>query len=217
MALSAVEYQDLCDLIAAQNRTEVECQAYLSHAACFLTRHPFAVGYNASHLYEQREHVGTTGRTDYLVCYDIDDQTRRQTRYAYLWEVKAPQCFVFQQDTLNRLVPTTDLVSAENQLIYYRHELASSQMMLDRFNVRAENVRFGGIIIGRKETRVRAHALDAHRQEQLFGEALSLREKYFYQAYDIRLFTWDSLSDWLRPDHPKRLNEQVTGTTTTPT
>lgn len=216
MALSAVEYQQLRDLITAQNRTEVECQAYLTYAARFLTRHPFAMGYNASHIYEQREHAGTSGRTDYLVCYDIDDQTRRQTRYAYLWEVKAPQCFVFQQDTQNRLVPTADLVSAENQLIYYRHELANSQMMLDRFNVREENVKFGGIIIGRRETRVRADALEPQRLEQLFGEALSLREKYFYQANDIRLFTWDSLSDWLRPDHPQRLNEQVTGTTTVP-
>jgi hypothetical protein len=186
-------------LMQDEVQREVECQEYLQHA------HPLLAPPMSSVVQVVREQVAMAGRSDYfLICEVIEVEIRRRL---VLWEVKAPQLAPFELTTRNRLIPSRALIEAENQLLYYFDEYRSNGQFLDRYGLRHPNdVRLGGIVIGRDDNFVREstrRGLDADALRQLAASALRIRDEHFYRER-IRLLTWDRIASVLEAPPPVR-------------
>lgn len=182
---------------------EVECQAYLAHA------HPLLAPPLSNVVQVVREQVAMAGRSDYFMLCEVMELAPR--RRLILWEAKAPQLAPFEVSTRNRLIPTRALVEAENQLLYYYDEYRSSGQFLDRYGLRhADDVRLGGIVIGRDDNVVRTREADGLTRDeiaQLAASALRIRDEHFYRGR-IRLLTWDRVAQLLEPvQEPQRLRD----------
>lgn len=172
-----------------ETQREVECQPYLQYAHLLLVPPMSRV------IQVVREQVAMAGRSDYfLVCEVSEVDVRRRL---ILWEAKAPQLAPFEVSTQNRLIPSRALVEAENQLLYYFDEYRSNGQFLDRYQIRhADDVRLGGIVIGREDNWVRPPRDNAMPQEvlrQLASSALRIRDEHFYRGR-IRILTWDHVA-----------------------
>lgn len=177
----------LRELMSEVNSREVECQAYLVHAHILLMPPISKV------VQVVREQISTTGRSDYILLCEVNEaETRRRL---YIWEAKAPQLAPFEVLTRNRLMPSRALVEAENQLLYYYDEYRSSTHLLDRYEIRhPDDVRLGGIIIGRDDNLVKSKKgidLDLPTTRQMANSAIRIRQ-HFYQE-KLRLLTWDRI------------------------
>lgn len=135
------------------------------------------------------------GRSDYFLICEVNEVEAR--RRLVLWEVKAPQLAPFEVVTQNRLIPTQALVEAENQLLYYFDEYRSNGQFLDRYEIRHPNdVRLGGIVIGRDDNLVRPKDgvdLTPEAVRQMASSALRIRDEHFYRDR-IRVLTWDRIA-----------------------
>jgi len=187
---------ELRDLVNAEARNERQCRKYLEHARNLLvdvTSHAF--------LRQVAEYRGHTGDSDYLISCRVTDGVGGQKVKAYIWEVKAPQCYIFKADTQNRVLPSDDFISAENQLLHYYDEARGSQQFRNEFEVQSpDDVMLGGIIIGSNRTKVsqlkRSH-YDEPKLQQLFQHALDLRIKHLYKEKNIKVYHWDRIVDYL--------------------
>lgn len=144
---------------------------------------------------EERNYFGTT---DFIIAANIRDDANRDVRAAYIWELKAPQCHLFQRDNKNRCRATSDFLKAENQLLHYAHQAIADQTFRTRMQVMEHtNIKIGGIIIGTRERFLRGStgAMDIQNAEM----ALLLREHYLYMSHRIRVLTWDRVLDYVRP------------------
>jgi len=169
-------------------KREVECQKFLQYAN-FLLAPPLS-----RVVQVVREQVAMAGRSDYfLLCEVMEVNLRRKL---ILWEAKAPQLAPFEIVTQNRLIPSRALVEAENQLLYYFDEYRSSGQFLDRYELRhPDDVKLGGIIIGRDDNMVRRTGSTTIPNEsllQLASSAIRIRDEHFYRGR-IRLHTWDRI------------------------
>lgn len=197
--------EQLRQLIAAEEHTEVQCQPFLRHANALLIDEPTRIVRDGI-----REQPGIVGRSDYfVVCEGLERQDR--SNRIWLWEAKSPQHYIFEVETQNRLCPSPALVSAENQLHYYHYELSSNQQWLARYGVHhPAEVLLGGVIIGRSDRLVkpkRGIDLDDAMIERLYVEAKRVRETYVYRQNRIRLMTWDRILDYI--DRPAPVVGQV--------
>ena len=176
---------------------EVECQEYLQYAHTLLSP-PFSKVVQMVH-----EQVALAGRSDYFFVCEVSEVEMR--RRLVLWEAKAPQLPPFQVATRNRLTPTRALVEAENQLLYYFDEYRSNGQFMDRYQIRHPNdIRLGGIIIGRDDNLVRPCAdpsLSADTLRQMASSALRIRDEHFYRER-IRVLTWDRIANVIASPPP---------------
>ena len=185
-------YNELKALIYDESNKERECREYLEHAADLLFRGP---GVDIACDVEYRGHRGDS---DYIVS-GRGHESGTDCILAYIWELKAPQCFLFMRDpnSHNRLIPSKDLIQAENQLLNYYDELrGSADFRADLGIVHPSNVYIGGIIIGCDKTKVEGN-LDETTKARLFEKALRCRN-FFYKSENIRLMLWNSILDHLR-------------------
>lgn len=193
----------LRELMAEAEHREVQCQAYLPKANVLLAP-PFS-----KVIQVVREQVAMAGRSDYFILCEVTEVDVR--RRLVLWEAKAPQLAPFEISSHNRLMPSRALVEAENQLIYYFDEYRGNSQFLDRYKIRhADDVKLGGIIIGRNNNWVRStpsNTLPDDVLEQLAASALRIRDEHFYHGR-IKILTWDRIADVL--DIPKHPINQIT-------
>lgn len=198
MPLPEPEFLRFMELLAPDGpHREVECGRFLIHATTLLF--PSFPNVDFEIAWEERMFFG---ESDFIVVGSFKNSFGHLERRAYIWELKAPQCFVFQRDGSNtRVRPTTDLIKAETQLIHYAAEARGNEIFHRRYNVHPSGVYLGGIIIGRdgrmwdpEETRLNANAA------QLSCE---LREAALYGPARLQMHTWDRVADVLRPE-PKR-------------
>ena len=185
-------YDELKALVYDENNRELECRDYLQYAADLLFRDS---GIDIVCDYEYRGHRGDS---DYIVSGRGRESGSDCIR-AYIWELKAPQCFVFVQDhsSHNRLMPSKDLIQAENQLLNYYDELKeSADFRADLNIVHPSNVCMGGIIIGCDETKVKGN-FDGLTKARFYEKALRCRN-LLYRSENIRLMLWNSILDHLR-------------------
>jgi hypothetical protein len=168
---------------------ERECQEYLIYAArLLLPNAPTEI----EGITEERNFFG---RADLVIGADIRDGTNRSARHAYIWELKAPQCYLFENDTNNRCRPTFEFLQAENQLLHYFHEASGNGRFRERMRVLdQDNIHIGGLVIG-----TRTRLLKGSDQVQKADTALKVREKYLYKNHQIKIWTWDSILDFVRP------------------
>lgn len=175
-------------LMIDDSQREVECQQYLEYAQALLAPPLSTV------LQVVREQVAMAGRSDYFILCEVHEVEPR--RRLILWEAKAPQLAPFEISTKNRLMPSRALVEAENQLLYYFDEYRSSGQFLDRYGIRhPDDVRLGGIVIGRDNNWVRQSggtSLSMLVERQMASTALRIRNEHFYRD-KLRVLTWDSI------------------------
>lgn len=195
----------LREFMQHEEQREVECQAYLERANALLAPPMSRV------IQTVREQVAMAGRSDYFfICEVAEIELRRRL---ILWEAKAPQLPPFEVITQNRLIPTRALVEAENQLLYYFDEYRSNGQLLDRYRIRHPNdVRLGGIIIGRDDNLVRPKASIELSQEalrQMAWSAIRIRNEHFYRD-QIRILTWDRIADVVLAPAPGQIPNAIT-------
>jgi len=175
-------------------RTELECRDYVHYAAFYLlpTR-PIEV-------YTENEHRNFFGSSDFIVAARLRNDQGREENYAYIWELKAPQSFLFESDdNKNRFRPTLDFVKAENQLLHYYSEAEGNNNFRERYKVmNTKNIKIGGLIIGRSD-RLAKGLGSSPLDEQNVAKALSVRENYLYATYKIRILTWDAILKAVQP------------------
>ncbi len=186
------ELKKLIDSTDTQD--EIECRKYLSYAEEFL----FKQDTLKTRLYSERELPTNMGITDYVISGILGNNPYLEPAYikTYVWEFKAPQCFLFQKDTENRLCPTKELIKAENQLLNYYHSIKYNLTLLERFKTYPKHVFVGGIIIGSKERLVKGN-LETEKKEALLKDAYDIRNSYFYAQTGLLLVTWSDVFDYL--------------------
>ena len=168
--------------------TELQCGPYLKYAIDYLV--PSTI-ISHSATFEQR---GFFGDADLVISAEVNDDLNEKKQVAYIWELKAPQCFVMQEDSnKNRYIPTMHFLKAENQLIHYYREAKGSDIFRVAFRITAtDNIKMGGIIIGRSGDRLAAKCdQPAVRTKAL--QSLGLRREILYQNHNIRVVHWDTI------------------------
>jgi len=187
-------YTELLSLIQAGENKELECREFLHFVKDALVRESVV-----DFVYVEKERRGTSGDSDYIISCKVRDETGVESIKAYIWELKAPQCYVYEKDTENRVRPTKELIQAENQLLHYYHEHRGSEQFRNEFGVtHSDNVLFGGIIIGCHDRRVRG-SYEEEKKRRLFEKALMIRKKYIYDPLHVRILHWDYVLDLLKP------------------
>lgn len=194
MTLNASEFAAFEALVAdTSGNRELECGPYLKHAANLLIQR--SICSSVTH-HEVRSHAGDA---DLILVAEVQNDIGKKEKVAVHWELKAPQCHLFEyDDNKNRCRPTKDLIKAENQLLHYVEESFSNDLTRTMLGVQnRSDIRPGGIIIGTKNTMLRSPkcARDLHKAEL----ALRLRSERLYQAQGIRILLWDRVLDALRP------------------
>jgi len=184
------EFKALVEYDGGHN--EVACGNYLHYAIEFLL--PVTV---VERDFE-REDRNYFGSSDFVISAKLLDEMSVESRCAYIWEIKAPQCYLLEKDdNRNRFRPTLDLVKAENQLLHYYQEAIDNDDFRRRFGVMdRNNIRLGGIIIGRSDRLARVYE---ERDKSSMDTALKVRKEYLYSSRGIRLFNWDRLLTFIRP------------------
>ncbi|MCK4819396.1 hypothetical protein KA005_26725 [bacterium] len=187
-------YSSLESLIAGTENKEHECREFLQYAKEALIKDT-----PIDFVYVEKERRSATGDSDYIISCKVLDETGVESVKAYIWELKAPQCYIFEKDTENRLRPTAELIQAENQLFHYYHENRGDEDFRNDFSVtHSDNVHFGGIIIGCRQRKVKGE-YEHNKKIKLFEKALQIRKKYIYDPNMMRIMDWNFILDLLRP------------------
>jgi hypothetical protein len=174
----------------AQENRELECRAFLRYAKDLLVLPDIADRF----VDVETERIEYLGRSDYLVVANVFRSGDRYRR-AYLWELKAPQCVIYEEDTRTRLKPSQDFVDAENQLLNYYYGLKENNIFREQYEICApSDISLGGIIIGCERTKVRGNYTEA---EKISRYNIAKRVKD--QLYDgkIKVRTWDEICSFI--------------------
>lgn len=193
MLMPEEEFAAFEGYVRSDAHTERECQRYLPYANEILLP-------NTTTSHESiSEEPHYFGRTDFIVFGNFRDDVGTIKRFAYIWELKAPQCFLFERDDSQRRCRVTkDFIKGENQLLHYFHQAMNDDLFRQRSGLESRDcIRFGGIIIGTDEKKIdhRGDLSDVAKAEM----ALGLRMEYLYRANGIRIMTWDRILDFVRP------------------
>lgn len=188
---------NLAALIESPRGREGACRRYLKYAkSALVERTPIEF------VYIEPERRGYLGDADYVISCKIREETGAEFVRAYIWELKAPRCCIFEKDNEHRLKPTKELYDAENKLVNYFYESRGSELFRANFGVsHSLDVRMGGIIIGRDNTKVNGN-YEPERKRILYEDALRVRNEYFYRQHGIKLFTWNFILDYINPSQP---------------
>jgi hypothetical protein len=80
---------------------ERECHEYLKSVPVVLLKNRVVIDINSIRC----GYATPSGIWDYIVVAKIYDDGGFECNQAYIWELKAPQCFIFEADTANRVKP----------------------------------------------------------------------------------------------------------------
>ncbi|GEO42014.1 hypothetical protein SAE02_61620 [Skermanella aerolata] len=184
-------YEDFEKLVYNEDgaRTEKQCQPYLldiSETLCHET---------GEIVRAKREETSRFGFADLVVSSRIETTDGLYRTTAYVWEVKAPQCFLYEPDDHSvRLRPTIDLVKAENQLLHYAWEFNESRSMKDFYGLGLYG-KFvpAGVLIGRRDRLVKPRREFPLEEDPgaLFEATQNIRDHYLYGPARIHIRTWD--------------------------
>lgn len=168
-------------------KTERDCCKYLMKIAWVLLS--AAEGHTT---FVGCEQYCSAGRLDLIVLADALQPGGKSRREAHIWELKAPQNYLFDLKTNNQAHPSQELYSAETQVIYYHYSVMNDGSLLRRWEILSpDHVKIGGIIIGRDSTLVEIKGKDEGQAIQIATQACEIREVYFYKLARIKLWTWD--------------------------
>lgn len=201
-----VLHNELEKLIHDTANKEQECAKYLENVRELLIKEPF---HNDTYIAE--EYRGHSGDSDYIISANVEDSAGVKCIRAYIWELKAPQCYIFEKDSNHRLRPSKDLINAENQLLNYYDESIGSDNFKEEFKIiHPSDILIGGIIIGCNKTQVKGDFRD-DKKDKLYHTAKRIRDNCFYKNIQLKLMTWDYVLDRLRPpiQNEKHIENQL--------
>lgn len=197
-------YERLRDLIQGEERHEEECRDFLANTPYLLFRELRVLEF----IHFDSEYRLNSGDADAAISGRVQEEDGTECNRAYIWEVKAPQCSIFREETNNRLIPTNDLIKAENQLLHYYLSAQGDRDFRDAFGITDEtNILLGGIIISTENRKVTSD-LPPERVEILYRRAKRARNILYSQS-GIRLVTWDRVLEHLR--EPRVGEELISG------
>ncbi|MDP2342275.1 MAG: hypothetical protein Q8O67_15065 [Deltaproteobacteria bacterium] len=175
---------------AGQN--ERECGAVLEKHAATLAR-GLVARLSAHFVGIRAEITVTTGRTDIAVLAEEATPTGKKMK-AIIWELKAPQLFLFEIENDMRARPTVDLYGAENQVLHYFWEIRQNGAFMKKYDIQSDaDVVLGGVIIGRDGTLHRPQKdVDAKEAERLATQAFNARRECLYHER-FSLITWSNV------------------------
>jgi len=192
--MSVLKSDELRTLIDKPSRSEKKCGEYMP-----LIWDKLLLGYRPIKLIETiPEYRGHLGDCDYVIIAKVSDGSRECTK-AFFWELKAPQCYIFNVDASNenRLKPSQELIDAENQLLYYYHEHKNNPQFIKRHNLEGSiNVHLGGIVIGSNDRKIKGETKRKDKKG-LYDEALDVRH-LIYNSLSMRFMTWDEICNILK-------------------
>jgi hypothetical protein len=195
-------YDCLNSLMNETSHKEIECRAYLENTKEKLVKNP-----PDRFIRFEPEYRGHTSDSDLIItCEAVNDAGIRCIE-AYIWEVKSPQCYIFEYDNNNRVKPTKDLISAENQLLHYYEEYKKSETFKQDFSISSsDNIHTGGIIIGQKDRLIKPNSRynSEEKKNSLYTRAINCRKEHFYKASRIEFIIWNRILDLLSSDQPVR-------------
>ena len=195
----AEPYFLLKELVESERYKELECRFYLQYVKDFLMKET-----PIEFVTVETEYITTPGRSDYIISGKLIDSGTYRT-HAYLWELKAPQCYIFEKDTENRLKPSSDLIDAENKLLHYYDDLRTSDTARQDIGVGRDcHIHLGGIIIGRENALVNGEFASPYRKKALYSRAIDSR-RILYDDAGIKLVTWDQILSQLKPVELQRV------------
>ena len=182
-------------------QTERECQPYLAEIADVLCRETFQ-----DVIMTGREEANRFGESDFTVSARVMVSRSVLKVTAYVWEVKAPQCYLYEFDeNRNRLRPTKELIKAENQLLHYASDFNDNRAFRNLYGLDAyARAVPAGILIGRDDRLVRPNRnfpTDEARTLALFRQTSHIRDMFLYEPAGIRIRTWD----WAIEEHERKL------------
>ncbi len=196
----------LAALIDADDFKERECRDFLKYAKAALVNDNVI-----EFLYVEQERRGYAGDSDYVFSCRIKHGAGAEYVRAYIWELKAPQCYIFEKDTEHRLRPTKELIDAENKLLNYYHEHKGSELFRNTFRVtQSTDIRLGGIIIGCNNRRVQGD-YEMAMKNKLYQDALTIRQTYLYDPAQFKIVNWNFIHDFIKPLDPSRIVLSTTG------
>ena len=177
-------------------RTEIELEDTNTERACekLLGNIPWVLlpTLNGTITYVDHQQMCSAGVADVIVIADVVQLGGDTRREAYVWEMKAPQLHLFKIETSDRACPTTELLSAENQLLHYHSAVSRDEHLRERWDISsAYQISFGGIIMGQNSKLVRCTDEQSSYARDLASQAFRIRKKHFYEHPGIRLWTWD--------------------------
>jgi len=178
--------KELREKIHQETRNEVECAKSLKKVAWILLP-----DIEESLYYVKSEQSCSSGRIDMLVLAETQGVGGRRQRILYIWELKAPQLHLFDSKKENMACPSSYLYEAENQLLHYYYTTLKDGNLLKTYEVSENNVKFGGIIIGRDNNFVLCREIKPKIGRNLAMNALDIRKQFFYDSNSIKLLTWD--------------------------
>jgi hypothetical protein len=184
-------------LIKGSTKSEHECRTFLHHIAEELCdERP-----NSLLRIGGVEEPTRFGRSDYIVSAEVP-RPGASMRCAFVWELKAPQLILYEQDdNMRRFRPTKDLIKAETQLIHYVAEQQESTSFKEYYKLTPKSpVVAAGIIIGSDDRLIRPKNAEESEFDELSAALHSdyLRHHYFYGKTGIRVRTWDWVLRGLR-------------------
>jgi hypothetical protein len=189
--------RDLSILVNHQdNQNENECGKILENPEIASVLLPLGV----KQIIVDTQLRTSSGDADFLICIEESVASGDIVRRLFVWELKAPQVFLFRTETNGRAGPTKELYSAENQLLHYHKYISGSTEDRTKYKIlHPDDVKFGGIIIGKKANFVenKRSTLKEDHALRIAETARKIREKMFYEFLGIKLFTWDNIVERL--------------------
>lgn len=204
--INQLKQSDLDDLKAHidvnGSSREMQCGNILKNFAGVLLSHDHNYSYSSAEI------GGMTGRSDLIVVATSTTAAGNPHTCAFVWELKAPQLSPFSTTNRSRANPTEHLCSAENQLLHYVDEYKNNAAFKGRFRV--DNVKAGGIIIGRLDNFCKnTTSLDSPVAKNLGDFCLKLRQDHFYRGTDINFYTWTQIHNLLIKTHQGAISSTV--------
>lgn len=208
---SGNHYDGLKSLIEERRYKEKECTPYLKYAYDTLLKTSWSK-IDDETINENLEYRGHSGDVDLIVSGKIRTTEGVEQTHLYMWELKAPQCPIFEKDTKDRLRPSKFLVDAENKLINYYHEHKSSNSLCSKHGVHPNYIKLGGIIIGCDRTRVSGSSDYTEADKiHLYEEAVVIRNEYLYKSAGITLVTWSEILNVIPLSSTERTDKEFSG------
>jgi hypothetical protein len=163
----------LTELVNQDAHNELECRKFLPLIS------PHLCHQTANRIIRiGEEQPNRFGSWDFVVSAEITHGGLSEV-IAYVWELKAPQVYLYELDAnLRRFRPTPDLVRAETQLLHYVWEAQDSRAFRDYFGLGASSkILPAGIIIGRQD-RLAKVASRANQEVELDEIALARQSDF---------------------------------------
>lgn len=193
------DVHELVNLLQADAQNELRCRDFLrcipQHLCWERPRALLRIGC---------EEPGRFGSCDFVVSAEISHGAASE-RIAYVWELKAPQIYLYEMDrNVRRFRPTTDLIRAETQLLHYVADMEYNTLFRGYYLLHpTSKVLPAGIIIGREDRFARVGrrpvseiSLD---QDYLARASNQIRLDYIYNQANIRIKTWDWVLELITP------------------